>query len=145
MKKLPEKYTSKKNGLHIKYSPVNSAYFLMWHDSVLSIISDLDQVIAEYESIQGRPCWIEVRNHNTEDSDVIVKRIKDLLGGYFDESRGTEFEVINRGYKTQSVLKIYFCRATPSNEAAKILSDVEKFIESNIKSASFIEVSMEIP
>lgn len=40
-----------KNGLHIVYSPVNQAYFLMWFDHVLRIKNEKWEAEAEMEDL----------------------------------------------------------------------------------------------
>lgn len=39
------------NGLHIEYSPVNQAYFLMWFDHVLFIKTDKAEAQAEMDDL----------------------------------------------------------------------------------------------
>jgi hypothetical protein len=42
---------TKTGGLHIKYSPVNAAYLLMWHGSVLAVCETRKDAKAEMDFI----------------------------------------------------------------------------------------------
>lgn len=43
-KKLPKPC----GAMRLLWSPINQAYFLMWHDQVVCIISDRSEAIAEF-------------------------------------------------------------------------------------------------
>lgn len=41
------------NGLSVVWSPVNQTYLLMYHSSVLRVISNRDEAIAEFERLKA--------------------------------------------------------------------------------------------
>jgi hypothetical protein len=38
-------------GIHVKYSYVNQAYFLMWFDSILAIFVEREIAVSEYNHL----------------------------------------------------------------------------------------------
>jgi hypothetical protein len=44
----------KSSGIHLKYSPVNQAYFVMWHNQVLRIINDKKEAEEYVKEIGGK-------------------------------------------------------------------------------------------
>lgn len=144
-KKLHAKYSTPKNGLHIQFSNVNAAFFLMWNDKILMINSDKEAVMAEYNRLQGEPAWVEVRGHYPEDSDEIGRRIQNLLGGYFHEYHGIAVEKVQRQGRLETILKVHFVKRMPPDETHKLLGDIESAVLTAFAPANKILASIEIP